>query len=59
MAVGDRQLPAQSRDDPIHHSDMGCNRPWRGFDDIEFATMTYPDWFNHVGVRGEIATGAN
>ena len=21
--------------------------PWRGLDDVEFATMTYIDWFNH------------
>jgi transposase InsO family protein len=21
--------------------------PWRGLDDVEFATMTYVDWFNH------------
>jgi len=28
--------------------------PWRGLDDIEFATMTYVDWFNHRRIHGEI-----
>ncbi len=22
--------------------------PWRGLEDVEFATMTYVDWFNHT-----------
>jgi putative transposase len=29
--------------------------PWRGLDDVEFATMTYVDWFNHRRLHGEIA----
>jgi putative transposase len=29
-------------------------RPWRGLDDVEFATMTYVDWFNHRRLHGEI-----
>ena len=29
-------------------------KPWRGLDDIEFATMTYVDWFNHQRLHGEI-----
>ena len=28
--------------------------PWRGLDDVEFATMTYVDWFNHQRVHGNI-----
>mgnify|MGYP006883055298 FL=1 len=28
--------------------------PWRGLDDIEFATMTYVDWFNQRRLHGEI-----
>ena len=33
--------------------------PWRGLDDIEFATMTYLDWFNHRRIHGEITTDAS
>jgi putative transposase len=32
--------------------------PWRGLDDVEFATMTYLDWFNHRRLHGTITTGA-
>jgi putative transposase len=32
--------------------------PWRGLDDVEFATMTYVDWFNHRRLHGEITDGA-
>jgi len=28
--------------------------PWRGLDDVEFATLTYVDWFNHHRLHGEI-----
>ncbi len=31
--------------------------PWRGLDDIEFATMTYVDWFNHRRLHGTITAG--
>ena len=31
--------------------------PWRGLDDVEFATMTYVDWFNHRRLHGEIDPG--
>jgi putative transposase len=31
--------------------------PWRGLDDVEFATMTYVDWFNHRRLHGTITTG--
>jgi putative transposase len=31
--------------------------PWRGPDDVEFATMTYVDWFNHRRLHGEITDG--
>ena len=32
--------------------------PWRGLDDVEFATMTYVDWFNHQRLHGEITGDA-
>src|SRR5580698_8159215 len=28
--------------------------PWKGLDDVEFATMGYVDWFNHRRLHGEI-----
>jgi putative transposase len=28
--------------------------PWRGIDDVEFATMTYVDWFNNRRLHGTI-----
>ena len=31
--------------------------PWRGLDDVEFATLTYVDWFNHRRLHGEITDG--
>lgn len=31
--------------------------PWRGLDDVEFATMTYVDWFNHRRLHGQITPG--
>jgi putative transposase len=31
--------------------------PWAGIEDIEFATMTYVEWFNHRRLHGEITTG--
>ena len=33
--------------------------PWRGLDDVEFATMTYVDWFNHKRLHGTITTGSD
>jgi putative transposase len=35
------------------------HRPWRGLDDVEFATMTYLDWFNHRRLHGEITDDAS
>jgi putative transposase len=32
--------------------------PWRGLDDVEFATMTYVDWFNQRRLHGEITNDA-
>lgn len=32
--------------------------PWRGLDDVEFATLTYVDWFNNRRLHGEIEPGA-
>jgi putative transposase len=31
--------------------------PWRGIEDVEFATMTYVDWFNHRRLHGTITEG--
>ena len=31
--------------------------PWRGLDDVEFATLAYVDWFNHRRLHGEILDG--
>ena len=31
--------------------------PWHGLDDVEFATLTYVDWFNHRRLHGEIEPG--
>lgn len=31
--------------------------PWRGLDDVEFATLTYIDWFNNRRLHGEIEPG--
>ena len=28
--------------------------PWRGLDDVEYATLEYIDWFNHRRLHGEI-----
>ena len=33
--------------------------PWRGLDDVEFATMTYVDWFNHRRVHSGITDDAS
>lgn len=33
--------------------------PWRGLDDVEFATLTYVDWFNHHRLHGEITDDAS
>ena len=31
--------------------------PWRGLDDVEFATLEYVDWFNNRRLHGEIELG--
>jgi putative transposase len=31
--------------------------PWTGIEDVEFATMTYVDWFNHRRLHGTITEG--
>jgi putative transposase len=31
--------------------------PWRGLDDVEFATLSYLDWFNHRRLHGQITDG--
>jgi putative transposase len=33
--------------------------PWRGLDDVEFATLAYVDWFNHRRLHGEITSDAS
>jgi putative transposase len=30
--------------------------PWRGLEDVEFATLGYIDWFNPRRLHGEITT---
>jgi putative transposase len=32
--------------------------PWHGLDDVEFATMSYVDWFNRRRLHGEITDDA-
>ncbi len=31
--------------------------PWRGLEDVEYATLEYVDWFNHRRLHGEILPG--
>ena len=31
--------------------------PWTGLEDVEFATMTYVDWFNHRRLHATIEDG--
>jgi putative transposase len=31
---------------------------WRGLNDVELATLTYVDWFNHRRLHGEITNDA-
>ncbi len=31
--------------------------PWTGLEDVEWATLTYVDWFNHRRLHGEIEPG--
>jgi putative transposase len=31
--------------------------PWRGLDDVEFATLAYVDWFNNQRLHGTITEG--
>jgi putative transposase len=31
--------------------------PWTGLEDVEFATLTYVDWFNHRRLHGQIEPG--
>jgi putative transposase len=33
--------------------------PWQGLEDVEFATMTYVDWFNHRRLHGTITNDAS
>ena len=33
--------------------------PWRGLEDVEFATMTYGDWFNHQRIHSGITDDAS
>jgi putative transposase len=28
--------------------------PWRGLDDVEYATLEYVDWFNYRRLHGEL-----
>jgi putative transposase len=31
--------------------------PWAGLEDVEWATLTYVDWFNNRRLHGEITDG--
>ncbi len=31
--------------------------PWNGLDDVDFATLSYVDWFNHRRLHGQIEPG--
>ena len=31
--------------------------PWQGLEDVEFATLTYVDWFNNRRLHGHITDG--
>ena len=33
--------------------------PWRGLEDVEFATLGYIDWFNQRRLHGEITNDAS
>ncbi len=33
------------------------NGPWSGLADVEFATLTYVDWFNNRRLHGQIEAG--
>ena len=33
--------------------------PWAGLEDVEFATMTYIDWFNHRHLHGTITNASD
>lgn len=33
--------------------------PWRGPDDVEFATMSYVNWFNHRRLHGQLTDDAS
>ncbi len=39
----------------IFKAELGRNKgPWRGFEDLEIATVEYIDWFNHRRLHGEL-----
>lgn len=43
----------------LHRLELKCRqRPWRGLDDIECATMTDVDWFNHHRLHSGITNDA-
>ena len=45
---------AESLQQPLQVGAHLPQGPWRGLDDVEFATMSYIDWFNHRRLHGEI-----
>jgi putative transposase len=54
-----------SYDNALAESFHGLNKweliyrhgPWRGLDDMEFATLSHIDWFNHLRLHGPITDG--
>lgn len=43
----------------LYKTELIRNRgPWRGIEDVEFATLEYVDWFNHRRLHGSIGMSA-
>jgi len=39
----------------LYKAELSRNRwPWRGLDDVEYATLDYIDWFNRRRLHGEL-----
>ena len=41
----------------LYKSELIYRRTWRGLDDVEYAPLTYVDWFNNRRLHGEIEPG--
>ena len=39
----------------LYKTELICHcGPWRGLEDVEYATLEYVDWFNHRRLHGEL-----